>query len=346
MPRRHPQPFWRNFTSSWYVQIGKRQVPLGPDRDEAFRLYHELMSRPPEEVQSVAVEETPIHVVSILDAFLDWVKNNRAGTTYDWYRHMLQDFTDAIPAGLTVAALKPYHLTRVIDAHAESHSNNTRHGLGRAVQRAMRWAKKQGLIETNPVSDVEKPAAEARDLAVRPAEYEEVIAAASPEAFRLVIRFAWLSGVRPQELRAIEARHVDFDSRRIVFPIKESKGKRSARIVYLTDETTAMLEAQVKTHPYGKVFRNSEGEPWTKDAINCAFCRLKKKLGRKLHLGAFRKGYTTEALKNGVDTVTVSQLLGHKDAVMVSKVYAKVQQDPEFMAEAARRAIRKKSADA
>jgi integrase len=65
---------------------------------------------------------------------------------------------------------------------------------------------------------------------------------------------------------------------------------------------------------------------------------LAREHGTKYHLGAFRKGYATEALKNGVDTVTVAHLLGHSDASMVSRVYAKVQQDPKFMAEAARRA--------
>ena len=65
---------------------------------------------------------------------------------------------------------------------------------------------------------------------------------------------------------------------------------------------------------------------------------LARNHGKKYHLGAFRKGYATEALKNGVDTVTLAHLLGHADASMVSRVYAKVQQDPKFMAEAARRA--------
>ncbi len=36
--------------------------------------------------------------------------------------------------------------------------------------------------------------------------------------------------------------------------------------------------------------------------------------------------------------MTVAHLLGHADASMVSRVYARVQQDPSFMAEAARRA--------
>jgi integrase len=55
-------------------------------------------------------------------------------------------------------------------------------------------------------------------------------------------------------------------------------------------------------------------------------------------MGPFRKGFTTEALKNGVDTVTLAHLLGHRDAAMISRVYGRVQQDPTFMAEAARKA--------
>lgn len=66
--------------------------------------------------------------------------------------------------------------------------------------------------------------------------------------------------------------------------------------------------------------------------------RLAREPGTKYHLGAFRKGYTTEALENGVDTVTVAHLLGHADASMVSRVYARVQQAPKFTTEVARRA--------
>ncbi len=83
---------------------------------------------------------------------------------------------------------------------------------------------------------------------------------------------------------------------------------------------------------------NSEGNPWKKDAINCAFCRLEKHIGKKYHLGAFRKGYATEALKAGVDTMTVAHLMGHRDPSMLSRVYGQVQQDPEHMASAAIRA--------
>ena len=39
-----PQPWFRKSTQSRYVCIGGKQVPLGKDRDEAFRRFHSLMA--------------------------------------------------------------------------------------------------------------------------------------------------------------------------------------------------------------------------------------------------------------------------------------------------------------
>ena len=50
MPRKkRPEPFWRSERNCWFVQIGKKQHRLDPDESTAWRLYHELMARPPEE---------------------------------------------------------------------------------------------------------------------------------------------------------------------------------------------------------------------------------------------------------------------------------------------------------
>jgi hypothetical protein len=84
--RRHPQPFWREFTRCWSVQIGKKQFRLSPDRDEAFRISYELMSRRRENQPSppvVPLTPTPMLVVEVLDAFLDWCGRNQAARTYE-----------------------------------------------------------------------------------------------------------------------------------------------------------------------------------------------------------------------------------------------------------------------
>jgi len=78
-----------------------RQVNLGSDREAAHRRFHELMIQPKKRVVASGA------VVQVIDRFLDWTLNNRAKRTYEWYRDRCQWFVDTIPAGLTVAALKP-----------------------------------------------------------------------------------------------------------------------------------------------------------------------------------------------------------------------------------------------
>ena len=228
-------------------------------------------------------------------------------------------------------------------------------------------------------------------MAVSPEEYARVVAAIKEPRFRGLIELSWETGARVQELRKIEAKFLDMVTGRIVFPPKQAKGKKYHRVIYLTARAKEILADLAKSHPTGPILLNSDGKAWTKDAINCAFCRLQLALGRKAmeesgvggqrparfkkagieegemvrakerhrkmvlkwqkesvekarelgtkyHLGAFRKGYASEALKAGVDTVTLAHLLGHRDPSMVSRVYGQVQQDPIHMADAAKRA--------
>lgn len=341
MPRKHPQPFWRDARQCFFVQLGKKQVRLSPDRDEAFRLYHELMSRPAgqpaNDNRPAEPTATPRLVVQILDEFLDWADKHKAPRTYGWYKENIQRFIDRIPPGLTVAELKPFHVTRAMADFAHW-ANNTKADFIGAVKRALNWAADEELIDRSPLARLKKPAREAREMAVSPAEYRTIIEAVREPAFLDLIELSWETGARPQELRKIEARYYDSGSGRIVFPPKQAKGKKHFRVIYLTPRAREIVARLHAARPHGLLLVNSEGNPWTKDSINCAFCRLEKKIGTKYHLGAFRKGYATEALKAGVDTVTVAHLLGHRDAGMVSRVYGHVQQDPEHMAAAARKA--------
>ena len=40
---RFPKPFFLTSKDAWYVQLGKRQISLGKDRDEAFERYRVLL---------------------------------------------------------------------------------------------------------------------------------------------------------------------------------------------------------------------------------------------------------------------------------------------------------------
>jgi integrase len=295
-----------------------------------------------------------------------------------------------------VTELKPFHLTRAQETRPDW-SNNTRNDFVTAVKRAFNWAVDEELIERNPISRAKKPAREAREVIVLPSEYAEILAAIKEPSFRDLIEFSWETGTRPQEIRKIEARLFDAENRRTLFPPKEAKGKKYYRTIYLPPRAREIIARLAEERSQGPLLVNSEGKPWTKDAINCAIHRLRVTLGLKImkergddldkvprfckwgaesgrlaeareehrellarrrkeirkralelskpyHLGAFREGYATEALKAGIDVVSLAHLMGHRDPSMISKVYGQVQQDPEHMASLAQRAKRVKGA--
>ncbi|HVT88220.1 MAG TPA: hypothetical protein VHD56_05160 [Tepidisphaeraceae bacterium] len=139
-----PKPFFRPSRSLWYVQLRGRQVNLGPDQEQAFTRYHELMTRP--EPQLISTDMA----VVIMDAFLDWCQQHREPRTYEWYKERCQGFSEAIPASLTVQQLKPFHVQQWVD------SKNWNEGMKRgaiiAIQRVFNWAVRLGYIEKSPIA--------------------------------------------------------------------------------------------------------------------------------------------------------------------------------------------------
>lgn len=92
--------------------------------------------------------------------------------------------------------------------------------------------------------------------------------------------FAWETGARASECLALEKRHVDFENERVVFPQSEEKMERAPRVVYLTAATLEIVRRRCVTAT-GKVFRNSNGRPWTTDAVKYAFEQIQIRMGKE-----------------------------------------------------------------
>jgi integrase len=271
----YPKPFFRASRHLWYVQMDGKQVNLGPDRDEAFRRYHELMGRPREEPRPVSGESALV----VLEAFLDWCEKHRAPRTYDWYREYLESFARTLPRDLTIVQLRPIHVQRWVDAQPGWQTG--KRGAIIAVQRAFNWAAKMGLIESNPVRHVEKPRAGRRDLVITPDEFAWILSQVKDEPFRDLLTVCWETGCRPQEAIIVGARHVDLEGGRWVFPPEEAKGKRAHRVVYLTDKALEITRRLMGKWPEGALLRNIDGRPWHPYALNCRFGRLRLAHGRQ-----------------------------------------------------------------
>ena len=230
-----PKPFFKKGRRLWYVEIDRTQVNLGPDRDEAFRRYYQLMTQP--RATQVATD----CVLRVIDAFLEWCSKNRSGATYRWYRDRLQEFAKTIDAALTVSQLRPFHVQQWIDARGGWSDGSRRNGI-RAVKQVFRWAAEQGYIDRSPVAHMKQPQGGKREVVVSQAEFDEVLSLAKDEGFRDLLIVTWETGCRPQESLIVEARHVDLANQRWVFQPSEEKCGRSLRVVYLTDRALAIVK--------------------------------------------------------------------------------------------------------
>ena len=383
----YPKPFFKKGRGLWYVEINRKQVNLGPDREEAYRRYHQLMVEP----RDLAVPSDSL--AGVIDAFLGWVQKNRSASTYEWYRYRLQRLISKYPE-LKAMTLRPYHVEQWIDDYELSVTS--RRNYLRSIKACLCWATKQGYIDKNPIDGLEVPAGERRDVYVPPDEFLRLLEFVPRSDFRDLLVTTYQTGCRPQESLRVTAEFVDLPNGRWVFPQKESKGKHAPRIVYLTDEALPITERLMERWPSGHLFRNTQGRPWTACTANTMFDRIQTRMGqammattgetisdqvishfatslkptklvggvtrskteselraeakRKLtvkrcrelvprySLYALRHSWATNALKRGVDPLTVAILMGHKDPSMLARVYQHLSHSPDHMLEQANRA--------
>lgn len=212
----------------------------------------------------------------IIDLFLDWSQKHRTPDTYGWYRYRLERFVQTYP-DLRTHELRSFHVQRWLDAMTGL-ASGSRRNFCRSIKRPIRWAKKQGYIDHNAIADMEQPKAGKRETIISQEEFERILSLVPSREFRDLLTVAWETGCRPQESLRVEARHVDLQASRWVFPESEGKGK-IGRVVYLADIAAAITRRWLARCPEGKLFRNSAGKAWTTAAANCGFTRLQQKMG-------------------------------------------------------------------
>ncbi|MBX3437014.1 MAG: tyrosine-type recombinase/integrase, partial [Planctomycetaceae bacterium] len=275
---RRPKPWFRKARGAWFVTLDGVQHNLGPEKKAAFDRFYELMRQP--QTRTVSSQS----LVAVVDAFLDWVQRNRSPDTYEWYRYRLERFCQRYP-DLKLDGLKPFHVQQWVDGYPDL-SRTSRRNYLRTVKRCCKWAVQQGYLPASPVEHLEMPGGDRRESIVTADEYQRLLSLARDEAFRDLIVVTWETGCRPQELLRVEARHVDLPNQRWVFPKSEAKGRRQPRVVYLPPPAVEITERRLAEFPSGPLFRNSAGKPWTPDAVNCAFDRLRVRILKDLPAGS------------------------------------------------------------
>jgi integrase len=97
----------------------------------------------------------------------------------------------------------------------------------------------------------------------------------------------------------------------------------------------------VSRYPQGALFRNRDGNAFSRNSIVCRFRRLRERLPHLTSVTAYcyRHTFTTEALTRGVGLAQVAELLGHSGTEMVMRHYQHLAEKVEYMRAAAAQAV-------
>lgn len=274
------EPFYKKSHRAWYVQLDGRQIRLGTDERAAWDRYHELMAERKRAAKLVTPNLPVAYTLGRLYAeFLEVAFLGLSPKTRGFYREKLEPFVASLGNDFPADELNPLHVHRWVAAHPDWKQGTAR-TVWQAVKRLMAWGAKNKLVTRSGVLDEKKPGATAREVVITPEQYRDLVLPNIPgQHFRDLVTVAWEAGARPQEFLKAEARHYDPAGKRLVFPAKESKGKKWPRVVYLTATADGIVARLADAHPTGRLFRNASGGPWTNASVNCEWVRLRHRIG-------------------------------------------------------------------
>jgi integrase len=347
---RHAKPWYRRQTDSWYVTLRGVQYFIGrhpdgplPQKSKKTGIwnappaietaFHEFMSKgklPTSEVIAVA---------KVCDLFLQHAKRHNDARTFNWYSSYLQDFCKGY-GRLKAVELRPFHVSQWLDSH-DAWKASRRHAVI-AVKRAFNFADREGILSPSPIRGVCKPASTARSAVLTKDERKELLAAIQDRQFRQFTEAMQESGARPSEIARLTAADVNLGLGVCVLHKHKTAGKtKKPRVIYMTPRFLEIVRPLMLKYTDGPLFRGPRlGKPFGLHGITARFRRLRAKMPhlKNAVAYAFRHGFATDALMNGVGVAQVAELLGHRTTDQVVKHYSHIHEQTDYMLAMARKA--------
>lgn len=287
--------------------------------------------------------------ISWADYALDWFeaykkpyyKSEKTATTRESYmrRHVATAFSN-----MAIDEITTKDVVKAISSKRDL-SKATMRDIMSLMREVFRSAKKDGLIEDNPMDDdrVKNPCTkEIRRKALDESEQADIIQHISDiqkPMDRLFMAFLMFTPMRPGEIFALKWEDIDFELDEI--HVMRGSSFNKGRILMGEDGETKTGWSGVRTIPMmkdlkkyllpfkkkrGFVFsrdsRGHEGEPFSEQTARRQWDRIKAQIDiHNMVPYEGRHTFATRLAYSGVEQATTIKMLGHKDERMSNRVY-------------------------
>lgn len=194
-----------------------------------------------------------------------------------------------------------------------------------SVRMFYKWAVKNGIVQNNPVAEIEMPKIEKKTVkAMSFNEVEQVLDEAKKDSrensFRdlAILSLMFSTGIRRAELTEIKLSDLNLEESLIVI---HGKGNKD-RLAYFNDTTRAVLSEYINVHrkfyctseKSNYLFVSDKREKLCLSTVNRIVNRYLESAGIKdkgFTAHSTRKAFATAVYENTGDILAVQQLLGH-----------------------------------
>lgn len=293
MVKTRPYPRWMHAKHGGYYLVRNNKWKfLGRDLHDALVEYARL---------TATKNDSPM--TALIDRALADMKLTVAASTYKNYmtcsRRVLEAFEEFTPQ-----QIKPHHIAQFLDDNkaTPSMANLLRSFLKSTFKRAVRW----GVVESNPVRDIEQFKTQARDRYITVEEFDRIRNNATP-TLACLMDLAYITGQRIGDCRHIRYADISDDG---VFIRQQKTGARV--LIAMTPDLAEVIAKARSLHQSVKgltLFHRRDGTPIPYNTLYFQWDKARKAAKvEDVHFHDIRAAAATDAKKDGRDSKT---LLGH-----------------------------------
>ena len=322
MPR-EPRPWYRKSTGWWMAQVSGQQVKLAKGR----KSYKEARDKLADLIRVQRVSPDiggDMTVIALCDIYLEHAERHLGKRTYPERKRVLHRLCEFLGDKLVSSCL-PIHLDQWLDQQT-TWGPWSQSSAAKTIRTCFNWGVNQGIIQANPFKGVRRADGDRR-RPITDDEYQSLLRHTasgygkrqrpSPAArFRQVMVFLRFSGARPQEAYRLRWTDIDFDRAEIVLVDHKTARTQKVprpRIIPLHPVVVKLLLWIRRRESNEFVFVNHRGKPWDRTTLSQRLQSAREAAGipSDAKLYGLRHNFGTMAIVNGVDLMTLAQLLGH-----------------------------------
>jgi integrase len=330
--------------------MGRKSVGVYATKAEAEKALRDYLTA---RENGTFVESSKSTVNDVVELFLESRRLKlRSEVTVHTYRRLYELRAKDQIGSILVQQLQPSTLSSLYESllkdggrKGDALSLKTVRDLQGLIRAVLNYALRNEIVARNVADGVERVGASRREADVHDREaIDKLFAAAQGDRMEALPAIAMFTGLRRGELAALKWSAIDWDLR--VLSITESvaevggktwtKGTKTGQVrkVALLDlaiaalrrhkaaQAAERLKAGELYDDQGYVFAPEFGGGYNPNALYKCHARFAKKAGVTTKIHTMRHSFGSWLIRQGVDVVTVSKMLGHGSPATTMRIYA------------------------